>query len=163
MNSDNEFIDIFNAHYPFERYIMKTPKSLDFLFDDMVLTEIFIPSTEILLRESERGIPFWAHVDGDEIYVKVKGPAGEMRVGYFDFAEHIREEIRGLFIEDLGNYEYQSLYVEDEEGEDQDLLVQLNIQYNKIIEKYGECCVKKSCLNSFEIMNGEIIESKINE
>lgn len=163
MEADTEFIDIFNVHYPFERYIMKDPKPLDFLFDDMVLTEIFIPSTEILLKESDRGISYWTHVDDDEIYVKVKGAAGEMRVGYFDFAEHIREEIRGLFIEDLGNYEYQSLYVEDEEGEDQDLLVELNIQYKKIIEKYGECCIKKSCFNSFEIMNGEVIESKNNK
>lgn len=163
MEADTEFIDIFNVHYPFERYIMKDPKPLDFLFDDMVLTEIFIPSTEILLQESDRGISYWTHVDDDEIYVKVKGAAGEMRVGYFDFAEHIREEIRGLFIEDLGDYEYQSLYVEDEEDEDQDLLVELNIQYNKIIEKYGECCIKKSCFNSFEIMNGEVIESKNNE
>lgn len=163
MEADTEFIDIFNAHYPFERYIMKDPKPLDFLFDDMALTEIFIPSTEILLKESDRGISYWTHVDDDEIYVKVKGAAGEMRVGYFDFAEHIREEIRGLFIEDLGDYEYQSLYVEDEEGEDQDLLVELNIQYNKIIEKYGECCIKKSCFNSFEIMNGEVIESKNNK
>lgn len=163
MNNDTEFIDIFNTQYPFERYIMKNPKPLDFLFDDMVLTEIFIPSTELVLLETDRGMRSWTSVDNDEIYIKVKGAAGEMRIAYFDFAEHVREEIRDFFVEDFGGYEYQSLYVEDEEGEDQDLLVQLNIQYNKITEKYGECCIKKICMDSFEIMNGEVIENKNNE
>ena len=42
-----DFINEFNDYYPFERYIVKTPKSFVYLFDDAQLTEVFVPSTEI--------------------------------------------------------------------------------------------------------------------
>ena len=44
---DKEFLSIFNEYYPFERYIFSTPKSLGMIFDDMLITEIFVPYTEI--------------------------------------------------------------------------------------------------------------------
>ena len=33
-----EFVNVFNEYYPFERYIVKTPKSIVYLFDDAQLT-----------------------------------------------------------------------------------------------------------------------------
>ena len=47
MNADKDFINIFNEFYPFERYIVRTPKSIEPVFDDLILTEIFVPKTEI--------------------------------------------------------------------------------------------------------------------
>ena len=44
-NYDKEFLNTFNECYPFERYIIKEPKSIGNLFDDAVLTEIFVPHT----------------------------------------------------------------------------------------------------------------------
>ena len=46
MSYDIDFINEYNNYYPFERYIVKTPKSINCLFDDVQLTELFIPSTE---------------------------------------------------------------------------------------------------------------------
>lgn len=45
--SDKEFIGTYNEYYPFERYIVKNPKKINYLFDDAILCELFIPSTEI--------------------------------------------------------------------------------------------------------------------
>ena len=45
--NDKEFINTFNEYYPFERYIVKEPKKINYLFDDVLLTELFVPSTEI--------------------------------------------------------------------------------------------------------------------
>ena len=47
MSYDNDFINTFNEYYPFERYIVKEPKKINYLFDDVLLTELFVPSTEI--------------------------------------------------------------------------------------------------------------------
>jgi hypothetical protein len=43
---DKRFLDVFNEYYPFERYIFNTPRVITDLFDDIVLTEIFVPYTE---------------------------------------------------------------------------------------------------------------------
>ena len=144
MNYDDEFINIFNECYPFERYIVKEPKSIGNLFDDAILTEIFIPYTEIKPVLDDNGaLSYFTSVNKDEIYVKIKGKAGEMRFGYFDFKRHIREEIRSIFINDLGEYEYESLYV-DHEDDDDSLKIALENQMKMIREKYGECKIKKS-------------------
>ena len=45
--TDKEFIDTYNEYYPFERYIVKNPEKINYLFDDALLCELFIPSTEI--------------------------------------------------------------------------------------------------------------------
>ena len=39
---DKEFLSVFNEYYPLERYILKEPGSLGNLFDDLLLTEIFV-------------------------------------------------------------------------------------------------------------------------
>lgn len=39
---DKNFINTFNEYYPFEKLIIKEPKQINYLFDDVLLTEIFI-------------------------------------------------------------------------------------------------------------------------
>ena len=130
MNADKDFINIFNEFYPFERYIVRTPKSIEPVFDDLILTEIFVPKKN------------------DEVYVKVKGVAGEMRIGYFDFASHIREAIRDIVITDFGPYEWQSLYVQDEDEEFPELEKVLSEQKALIEKKYEECVIKDDTPNT---------------
>lgn len=148
-NYDEEFLNIFNECYPFERYIFKEPKSIGMLFDDMLLTEIFVPYTEIKPVTNENGsFLFSTSIPYDEVYVKVVGNAGKMRIGYFDFGSHIREMIRDNFIEDFGKYEYECLYV-DHEGEDNISLINvLKNQKDLIKEKYGECSIKSSLIDN---------------
>ena len=40
-NYDEEFINTFNEHYPFERYIVKEPKKINYLFDDVDVVSTF--------------------------------------------------------------------------------------------------------------------------
>ena len=144
---DKDFINTFNEYYPFERYILTEPKSIDNLFDDAVLLEIFIPNTEIkpIIGSDGKPTKYWTKIDNDEIYVKIKGPAGVMRMGYFDFEPHIRENIRYIFYEDFGSYEWQSLYVEyEEEYEYDDLKEKLLKQKELITKQYGECEIKET-------------------
>ena len=158
MGYDNDFIDIFNTYYPFERYIVKNPRSIGCRFDDVLMEEIFIPSTEIALEKTDSGDWYLGKIDYDEIYIKLKGNAGETRLGYFDFESHIRENIREIIYEDFGKYEWQGLYVEYEDDADyQQLLEALNIQYKLIKEKYGKCNVKSNCLNQYEIKDGKVV------
>lgn len=140
---DNEFITIFNEYYPFERYIVKTPKPINYLFDDAVITELFVPYTEIKPVLYDGNFSGHTSVNEDEIYVKVKGNAGEMRFSYFDFSEAVRETIRDIIIDDMGAYEYESLYVDHEDGEPE-LAEMLRNQKYMITEKYGKCKTKKS-------------------
>lgn len=150
MNYDEEFITEFNEFYPFERYILKEPKSITHLFDDATLTEIFIPSTEIKPFIEDGKYVGSTEVDKDSIYVKIKGPAGEMRLAYFDFASHVREEIRVSVMQDFGCWE--DLYIEVEDTEE--LTEALNTQKELIIAKYGECKVKDSvCESNIELLN----------
>ena len=144
MNTSNEFITVFNEYYPFERYIFKSPQAINYLFDKVVLTEIFIPYTEIKARINEKGYFYgYTEVPVDEIYVKIKGSSEEISLAFFDFSEHIREQIVYNLIGDFGQYEYESLYVDHEDGNDE-LKSVLMEQFNLIKEKYGECKVKKA-------------------
>ena len=142
MDYDKEFLNTFNESYPFERYIFQNPKPIGTLFDDALLTEIFVPNTKIdpILDENGNLICF-THINPNEVYVKLSTKAGEIRFGYYDFAEHIREEIRCIFRDDFGHYEYECLYVDHEDNED--LVHRLNEQKALITEKYGECPVKR--------------------
>lgn len=150
MSYDKDFINTFNEYYPFERYIVKEPKKIDYLFDDVLLTELFVPSTEIKPCIDENKVFHgWTSVADDEIYVKLKCKNEcddnwvEFRMAYYDFNDHIREKIRWIILEDFGGYEWQSLYVEYEtEEEYNELKEALKTQYNLIKEKYGECKVK---------------------
>ena len=144
---DREFINVINEYYPFERYIVKSPKSLDPTFDDLILTELFVPKTEIKPIIHNDKLVCFTGVKHDEIYVKVKGVAGEMRIGYFDFAPHIREAIRSIVITDFGPYEWQSLYVEGEDEELPKLEKVLSEQKALIEKKYKECVIKDDTPN----------------
>ena len=145
---DREFINVINEYYPFERYIVKSPKSLDPTFDDLILTELFVPKTEIKPIIHNDKLVCFTGVKHDEIYVKVKGVAGEMRIGYFDFAPHIRETIRDIVITDFGPYEWQSLYVEGEDEELPKLEKVLSEQKALIEKKYEECIIKDDTPNT---------------
>lgn len=147
--SDTEFIDIINEYYPFERYIVKNPKSIEPTFDDLVLTELFVPNTEIKPIMYNDRISYWTKVNPDEIYVKVKGKAGEIRIGYYDFADHIREEIRGIILGDFTNHCWENLYVEWEDTSD--LETDLNEQKTLIETKYGECKIKRETASNYLI------------
>ena len=138
--SDKKFIDTFNECYPFERYIVKNSKKINYLFDDAILCELFIPSTEIkpIIHDGE----FVGHtqVNDNGIYIKIKTSAGEIRMAYYDFNDHIREEIRNIIISDFGRYEWECLYVDYEDVDD--LEIALEIQKKLIEEKYGVCNIK---------------------
>lgn len=136
-----DFINVFNEYYPFERYIVKTPKSIVYLFDDALLTELFIPSTEIKPIVLDGQFIGHTKVPKNEIYVKVKGTAGEMRFALFDFADAVIEDILYIIVSDFGGYEWEGLYV-DHEDDNEDLKAALLEQKRLIEEKYGECGIK---------------------
>lgn len=136
-----EFVNVFNEYYPFERYIVKTPKSFVYLFDDAQLTEVFVPSTEIKPIVIDGQFIGHTKVPTDEIYIKVKGPAGEMRFALYDFADAVIDEIISIVISDFGGYEWECLYVEHED-DNEDLKTALLEQKRLIEEKYGECTIK---------------------
>lgn len=136
-----DFVNVFNEYYPFERYIMKHPKKINTLFDDVILTEIFIPSAEIKPILHNGKIICFTEVPKDEIYIKVKGTAGEMRFSLFDFSDPVIDGIIWFVIMDIGQYEWECLYVEHED-ETEDLKTALLEQKRLIEEKYGECGIK---------------------
>lgn len=138
-----DFINVFNEYYPFERYIVKTPKSIVYLFDDALLTELFIPSTEIKPIVLDGQFIGHTKVPKNEIYVKVKGTAGEMRFALFDFADSVIEDILYIVVSDFGGYEWEGLYV-DHEDDNEDLKTALLEQKRLIEEKYGECGIKNT-------------------
>ena len=159
---DKEFINTFNEYYPFERYIVKNPKKINYLFDDVLLSELFIPSTEIKPVIYEGGFTGFTCINDDEIYIKLKCKNEcddnwvEFRMAYYDFDDHIREEIRGIIITDFGGYEWESLYVEHEENDDcNELKEALKIQKKLIEDKYGICNVKDNFIieDTINILN----------
>lgn len=133
MTHDESFLDIFNFHYPFEKYIVLNPKSIGNLYDDAILTEIFIPRID----NSEELI------GSEEVYIEIKGKAGRMRFAFYDFEEHIRLNIIRIIIEDFGSYEYECLYIDNDNTYDV-LKSKLDVQKKLITEKYGECFVKNN-------------------
>lgn len=146
--TDKEFIDTYNECYPFERYIVKNPEKINYLFDDALLCELFIPSTEIKPIIHNGEFVGSTQVNKDEIYIKLKCKnkcnenLAEFRMSYYDFNAYIREEIRRIIISDFGKYEWECLYVEHEDVDDDDLAIALQIQKKLIEEKYGTCNVK---------------------
>ena len=159
---DKEFINTFNEYYPFERYIVKNPKRINYLFDDVLLSELFVPSTEIKPIMHEGYFVGFTHINDDEIYIKLKCKNEcddnwvEFRMAYYDFDDSIREEIRRIVISDFGGYEWESLYVEHEEDDDFDELKEaLKIQKKLIEDKYGVCNVKDNFIieDTINILN----------
>ena len=160
--TDKEFVNTFNEYYPFERYIVKNPKRINYLFDDVLFSELFIPSTEIKPVVYEGGFTDFTRINDDEIYIKLKCKNEcddnwvEFRMAYYDFDDHVREEIRGIIISDFGGYEWESLYVEHEEDDDyNELKDALKIQKKLIENKYGVCNVKDNFIieDTINILN----------
>ena len=147
-NYDKEFLNVFNEYYPFERYIFKEPKSIGLTFDDAVMTEIFVPYTEIKpILNPDGSFARFTKLNPNEVYVKIKGNAGEMRFAYIDFNDHIREQIRWNFVEDLGQCNYELLYVESENENDTAELKELLKEQSRLIkDKYGDCKIKNNRL-----------------
>lgn len=141
---DKEFLNVFNEYYPFERYILKNPKPIGNLFDEALLEEIFIPQTEIkpILNDDGSKLISFTSIDKDEIYIKIKTNAGVIRLGYFDFNQAIRENIRNIIINDFGQYEWESLFVDHEDG-DMGKLQEIILEQKYLIEqKYTLCNIK---------------------
>lgn len=146
---ENKFINTFNTCYPFERYIFKNPVQVNSLFDDLVVVELFIPSTEIKPVADDKGRLYtFTRIPTDEIYVKLRNTncQGTFRLAYFDLSENIREDIANYMVRDFGDYAWQCLYVENE-GEDT-LKDALQIQKTLIESNYGygTCSIKSSCV-----------------
>lgn len=141
--TSEEFVMEFNTYYPFERYIFNEPRSLGNVFDDAVVSEVFVPSTEIKPQFDRNGKFFgYNGIANDEVYIKLKTSVGEMRIGYYDFAEHIREDIRWNVFNDFGGCEWEGLYVEHDDNTD--LKIALMKQKSMIEKKYGECKIKSN-------------------
>lgn len=139
---DTRFLNTFNESYPFERYIFRNPKPIGTFFDDVLLSEIFVPNTEIepILGDNGELICF-TRINPNEVSVKLLTKAGDIRFGYFDFSEPVRENIRDIFMDDFGGYAYECMYVDHEDFED--LARKLHDQKALITEKYGACPVKR--------------------
>ena len=141
---DKEFLNVFNEYYPFERYILKNPKPIGNLFDEALLEEIFIPQTEIepILGDNGSKLISFTSIDKDNIYIKIKTGAGVIRLGYFDFNQAIRENIRNIIIDDFGQYEWEGLFVDHEDlGKLQEIILE---QKYLIEQKYTLCNVKNT-------------------
>lgn len=152
-----EFISVFNEYYPFERYIIRNPQSINYLFDDIKLTEIFVPSTEIkpitYINSVTGKEEYICHtkVNNDEIYVKLKCKDAIFRMALYDFDDRIRETIIEIVLEDIGSLNWQSLYIEYEDGneEEDELKEILKEQKILITEKYRKCNIK----SNFKVTN----------
>lgn len=143
-----EFINEFNSYYPFERYIVKKPISINRLFDDVFVTELFVPDTEIKPIVINGCFVGHTKINNDEIYIKLKGNAGEMRLALYDLADPVIYDIIGYIVDDFGGYEWEGLYVEHEDeetGENNDSLKTAILEQKRLIEeKYGECVIKNT-------------------
>lgn len=145
-----EFISIFNEYYPFERYIVKNSQSINYLFDDVKLTEIFVPSTEIkpitYINSVTGKEEYMCHteVNNDEIYVKLKCKGAVFIMALYDLDDRIRETIIEIVLEDIGGLNWQSLYIEYEDGDEEGDELKKILKEQKILitKKYGKCNIK---------------------
>ena len=139
MNPEEEFIREFNEFYPFDKYILREPKSIQTYFDDLILKEIFIPKALPEIVNCNGYLVNNNPLDYNEIYVIVQTKLGELKIGYLDFSEEIRENIRAIIYKDFGLYEWQCLYMEPDEDESFDSLQEVLEEESKLIkEKYGD-------------------------
>lgn len=131
---------------------------------------MFIPSTEIKPIIYNGNFVGSTQINKDEIYVKLKCKTDdenwvEFRMAYYDFNDNIREEIIRIIISDFGDYEWECLYVEHE-NENNDLTTALQIQKKLIEEKYGTCNVKDKLiqeLGEYKVKyTQEVLEKYIN-
>ena len=140
----DEFVNQFNSYYPFEQYIMQTPKQINSLFDDVLLTELFIPDTEIKpITHEGKFYGEFTKVNWQEVYLKLQCKGVEFRMSFYDFDENIQEEIGWAVIQDFDPYSWDCLYIEFDDDTLEMLKQSLQIQYDSIKAKYGECKVKE--------------------
>ena len=90
-------------------------------------------------------------VNNDEIYVKLKCKDVIFRMALYDFDDRIKETIIEIVVEDIGSLNWQSLYIEYEDGneEEDELKEILKEQKILITEKYRECNIK----SNFKVTN----------
>ena len=122
---DVKFAMDFINYYPFDRYIFTNPKPIEDTFEQLKLKELFT------IYDSDFNIG-----------LLLEGPCGEVKLSYWDFDYYIRVMIRVAFIEDLGNHEYECLYVDYEDNET--LISKLMEQKNLLLAKYNKCNVKET-------------------
>lgn len=130
-----EFIYTFNEYYPFEIYILKTPKRINNLFEELLITEIFIPTD----------------INKKDIYVNLLVKGIEFKMWFYNFAEHAQYDIIDIIIDDFGPLEWENLYCDYEE--ETKLIKTLKEQQKLLILKYGFCNIKNNIYNSKLLLN----------
>ena len=115
------------------------------MFDDVLVIEVFVPSTEIKPYFSEDGQCFDSNeIPKDEIYLKLKGPGVEFRMGLIDFDKHIYENVIFRLYEDFGDYAWECLYMDYDEEDAYDELQEVLLEQKRMItNKYGICNIKE--------------------
>ena len=101
------------------------------------MTELFVPSTEIKPVLYNGHVVYFTKVNPSEIYVKVKGKAGELRIGFYDFADHVRDGIMKIILDDMEGFNWESLYARDED-EDKELYKFMSNEFRKAKSKHPE-------------------------
>ncbi len=123
--ADVKFIMDFIDYYPFDRYIFINSKPIEDTFEQLKLKELF------------------TIYDGDfNIGLLLEGPCGEVKLSYWDFDYYIRVNVKNAFIEDLGNHEYECLYIDYEDNET--LISKLMKQKELLFAKYNKYNVKET-------------------
>lgn len=133
----DKFIDIFNDCYPFERYILKEPKSIGWVLDDLKLTEIFIPKTKI--ESITRNDRIWKYTKVDEYktYAKFKIKDDEIKICLVDLSEGMIGDIMWTVLADFGDC-WECLYIDHEGDElEEELRKKVSEQEKLIKNKYG--------------------------
>ena len=132
--NDKEFINVFNEYYPFEHYIINNPKSIND-DDDVLLIGITVPETKIQsIYNVDGNFVFNTQVSKGDIVVILKYAFVEFTFKYYDFNDHIRDNIRSIIIDDFGAKEYEYLYIEPNEKESIELK-NILLKQKEIIEK----------------------------
>ena len=141
-----EFVNIFNEYYPLERYIIRKPVSIGTVFGDVMLTEIFVPYTEIkpIVDENNKFHGDFTKINKKEVYVKLKCDNTEYRFSIADLSDTLVENIIYIFIDDFDAYNIESLYVDREDNDYSELKAVLDEEAKLITEKYGICNIKKA-------------------
>ena len=125
---DVKFVMDFIEFYPFERYIFTNPKPID-TFEQLKLKEIFT-----------------VYGSNYDMGLLLESPCGEVKLSYWDFDYDVRNNISAMFVEDLGNHEYECLYIDYED--DETLISKLKKQKELLLAKYNKCIVKNTpCSN----------------
>lgn len=141
-----EFLNIFNEDYPYERYIFKNPKPISIAFNKLLLTEIWIPYTKIepVLYDlnGKKAISYWTKIPDSDVNVKCSTESGEIILfNYYDFCDGVQENIISNWLEEIGDA-YQQMYIDYEDKSDRDSMFEEQRLLN--IKHYGDARVKQT-------------------